>query len=446
MNCQAAVKQAQLSNYDLLLALKDIEILGKNIDITALEYIPDLSFQVTAPASTVEFNPTNLSNIRTGINGGLTAEYLQRMPYNADTGIKYSLDYSINYTNRIEKLEQLVQKIGIFYRQEIFSLPAETRTIILQKKKLFYLNLSTGSIINNFAYNVKTAYFNNLREKHILSNNSVMYSGDEEIIKAAEIKFKSGIIPEYALLDYQADFFRSRAQYFNSKQNYLSAQRMLYFYLNEDPETAIQFEDEDISSRTNTVFDIARMIENALKYDQNTADMNFAIFSSSRNIKFIQENLRPAASLQASADWNYTTNYTRSNALQGISMGASLELGYSFLSDSFINYLKIKNEKTAIAREKLRLEERLRFFKKKITDDLSSLEAALFLYNNALERYNYIMRDYEISKQRFDLGAINSWDMIQSKNRYFDAVNAFISAKYNYLLLYERINKDYYLE
>lgn len=92
------------------------------------------------------------------------------------------------------------------------------------------------------------------------------------------------------------------------------------------------------------------------------------------------------------------------------------------------------------------MRERIIFYKNEIRKDLIALEELQSLYEISNQIATLTERDFELSKERFRLGSIGTWDSLRAKNQYFNALNDQATAKYRLLRKLSEMKKDYPLE
>ncbi|HVS93708.1 MAG TPA: TolC family protein [Mucilaginibacter sp.] len=362
----------------------------------------------------------------------------------------------------------------------------QLRNQILENKLLLDVDKrNTDKIKNDLLLSVVTDYL------QILTNQDLVTAAQQQIdiakitLDRTQKSFDAG---NQSL----ADLSQAKAGLSTAELNLTTAQNQLDLsilvlkqYMEMDPATDIKVERPDISKLTNvqTVFDANEVIRTAFNVNADVKLAEAQQQSYAQAIKVARGNYYPNLSLVGNLN-SYYSSAQQPYQFLGLTPGAYQTIGtvvgtgqqvqspvpvsqpiygyYSFynqLKDNFNQFVGVSisipifnhySARTSVSKAKLSYENAQvttqlakNTLAKTITQALQDLNAAVKRYASTQQTYQADKDAFDVIKQRYDVGLVNSLDYNTSLTNYEKAQNDMIEAKYEVVFRSKVI--DYYL-
>lgn len=407
-------------------------------------YIPSFKIDTIAPDyRKIDLNDKNVTNANSNYDildatGAMTLT--EHTPTNTDITVRGSRSISsgsalISDRLRIQVEQEVVRKDTV----------AKAKTLAEEQAEL--QKVSNRSIRRTFVNQVRRTYYNYLEARTLYYNTLQRYRDDRVLDQESEQKFRSGIIAEYNRFDYRRDYEKSVSRLVSRETSYLQARTELLYLLHREDNPSVDFEDIPEKEIDNITLHPDRMLHAALQQSLDIAQMNFAIFSSDLNVRYLHDQLLPSVKLRVGTEWTKNSNDIYNDLPKdSTEYFAGVGLIMPFFSENFATQYSIDIEKTGREISRLDLEERFRYYKKELQKDIVDLEDVYRRYRISKEIEAVSTKDYDLSRKRFEVGAISSWDMIRSKNDYYDSLDSRASLRFEVLRRLADLDRDYPVE
>tara|TARA_R110002050_G_scaffold179118_3_gene312451 strand:- start:102119 stop:103468 length:1350 start_codon:yes stop_codon:yes gene_type:complete len=295
--------------------------------------------------------------------------------------------------------------------------------------------------------NVANAYLQVLSNKESLRVFRAQYDVTQQDLKRTKELVDAGVVPRGDLLEVEATAANQEQQIVNSENSILISRINLAQLLQ-----ITDYEDFDIADETfeippsevltyspKTIFDKALTFRNDIKFSELNVDL------AEKDLKISKGALLPTLG----AFFNYNTRYSSQQQFNsdsgqffrdsfkdqlwlndGISYGAQLNIpifnGFSVKNNIKRSKINIDKAKNQLAQDKLALETTIN----QAYVDVKSFSKAYEAAEKTLEARRLA---FEYSKERFDVGLMNSFDYSQAQSRVDDAEAQLIRTKYDYI-------------
>ena len=295
--------------------------------------------------------------------------------------------------------------------------------------------------------NVANAYLQVLSNKESLRVFRAQYDVTQQDLKRTKELVDAGVVPRGDLLEVEATAANQEQQIVNSENSILISRINLAQLLQ-----ITDYEDFDIADETfeippsevltyspKTIFDKALTFRNDIKFSELNVDL------AEKDLKISKGALLPTLG----AFFNYNTRYSSQQQFNsdsgqffrdsfkdqlwlndGISYGAQLNIpifnGFSVKNNIKRSKINIDKAKNQLAQDKLALETPIN----QAYVDVKSFSKAYEAAEKTLEARRLA---FEYSKERFDVGLMNSFDYSQAQSRVDDAEAQLIRTKYDYI-------------
>lgn len=472
MNLDQTLSQAIRVSPDLKTAKLEVERMMRRLYGVKLKYYPEFNVAVEAPrifdyvvdqqgdppstqrtSTTTKTGPTGQTTTTTQTTTtvsnnqdftyrttepGVSLAYLQHLPTNTDLGAKYGHDVSsrgvLSDRLALEFSQELVRKDPIWLQKT------------LVEKQVWLEKQAQASVDRAFCYQVKSAYYSMVESMLLLENANTRFGKDEEFAKESEKKYQAGIIAEYSLLDYRRDFEQSRSRMVQRRSIHDQARNNLLYLLQMPFDSRVTFQDVPEPDINPKLCDMRRMIDSGIRSALQIAQLRFNLFSNEENLSYIRNSLLPSVRLKAGASWWQTIGDAELNPvpeLQGRDLSAGLLISMPLFGDQFDKANNIMLERLDRTINETQIEDQFRETAKNVRNMLLSIGDLKERHEIAKRILETSTRDFELSKLRFEVGSIGSWDMIRSKNEYFSALDDLVTLRYALLRRLAEVERDY---
>jgi len=346
----------------------------------------------------------------------------------------------------------VIAQVNIFQGGQIRNQVIQNR-ILLDADKT-----STAKVKNDLVLNVVTEYLTILTDQDLVTAAKQQLDIAHITLDRAQKNFDAG---NQTL----ADLSQAKAQVSTADYNLTTSQNQtdlailtLKQYMEIKPETQITIEKPDISKLTNvkTYYDPQEVLGTALTVNPDVKLAEVQAQAAQQGIKIAKGNYYPTLSLFALAGSNYTnlpiTFSTATNSL--IALPFLTQLGNNFnqsvgislnipIFNKFTARTSVRKAKITYENSELTAQIARNNLSKIIYQAVSDLRAADKQYQSATQTYNANKEAFNVTKQRYDVGLVNSLDYNTALTNLNKAQNDMIEAQYQVIFRSKVI--DYYL-
>tara|TARA_R110000796_G_scaffold41772_4_gene103627 strand:- start:238950 stop:240299 length:1350 start_codon:yes stop_codon:yes gene_type:complete len=295
--------------------------------------------------------------------------------------------------------------------------------------------------------NVANAYLQVLSNKESLRVFNAQYAVTQQDLKRTKELVDAGVVPRGDLLEVEATAANQEQQIVNSENSILISRINLAQLLQITDYENFDIADESfeippsdiLNNSPKTIFDKAVTFRNDIKFSELNVQL------AEKDLKISKGALLPTLG----AFFNYNTRYSSQQQFDsdsgqffrdsfkdqlwlndGISYGAQLNIpifnGFSFRNN-------IKRSKINIDKAKIQLEQDKLVLETTINQAYVDVKSFSKAYEAAQKTVEARRLAYEYSKERFDVGLMNSFDYSQAQSRVDDAEAQLIRTKYDYI-------------
>lgn len=286
--------------------------------------------------------------------------------------------------------------------------------------------------------NVANAYLQVLSNKESLRVFQAQFAVTQQDLKRTKELVDGGVVPRGDLLEVEATAANQEQQMVNAENAILISRINLAQLLQITDYQNFDIADESfeippsevLTNSPKTIYEKALTFRNDIKVSELNVDL------AEKDLKISRGALLPTLG----AFFNYNTRYSGQQELvsffdqlwlnDGISYGAQLSIpifnGFSVRNNIKRSEINIDRAEIQLEQEKLALE---------TTVNQAYVDVANFskAYEAAQKTVEARRLAYEYSKERFDVGLMNSFDFSQAQARVDDAEAQLIRTKYDYI-------------
>lgn len=369
---------------------------------------------------------------------GVGVQYVQHLPTNTDLAANYQHDASSRGI--------LSDRLSLKFSQELVRKDPIWLQKTLAEKQVWLEKQAEASVDREFRYGVAAAYYTAIETRLLLDNAATRFEEDEKFAQESETKFKAGIIAEYSVLDYRRDFEQSRSRLVSRRSAHDIARNNLLYLLQMPFDSRVTFEDVPEPSIDPVLCDPRRMVEAGIRSKLQIAQLRFNLFSNEENLAYLRNNFLPSVKLQAGASWWQTIGDAELNPvpeLQGRDLSAGVLISMPLFGDQFRTGNDIMLQRLDRTINETTINDQFLITVKNALNSLATVGDLRERHTIAGTILGISTRDFELSRLRFDVGNIGSWDMIRSKNEYYGALDDLVSLRYSLLRQLAQIERDY---
>lgn len=303
---------------------------------------------------------------------------------------------------------------------------------------------SVQEIQNSITFSITTAYLNALLAKENLKYVADLVNATEALEKQGELFYQVGTIAKKDLLQLQAQLASDRyllVQAQNAiRQNILNLKQILQLP-SEAP--------FDVKVPPSVDVDIAEILP-PLQQVQQAALLNFPevkiskldVNISSLEIARLRAGLKPTLSASGALGSNYNSVLTNSFGFRG---GYFTQAGNNFYQSigitlsipiflNRINKTNVEKAKISYNQSVLNLQNTQLVLTQQVEQAYLSASNANQSYKAAQEQLTSATESYRIVQEQLKIGAVSTVDLLQQRNQYVQAVQAYTQSKYTALL------------
>lgn len=393
LTIEEAIKSALNNNFSIQLRKNEAEISKNNVSLGNAGFLPRIdlngSYNTSVNNTNLEFFDGRVTE-RTGARSG---------SLNTGLALNWTLFDGFAMFLNYDKLSELNEISKLILKSEI-------EEVLLNIYKIYYSIVSQKSIVKLAEENLNIS-----RDRLNLTN----------------LKNSVGSASEIEALQSRVYFNEDSSNFLNQKEILKSLKIQLNNILARNPETEFEVEDS-IPLKQN-------LISN-LKFDdikiKNTSvqisEKNIAISDYDYNI--IKSNFLPTLSFYSNL--GYLNSYSdagilKSNTQTGYSLG--LNLSYN-LFNGFRNSIELENKKIIAMNNRLNHNQIIENIHSAFTVNISNYKKYLELI--ALEEINLTVarQNLDIATERLNQGVSTPLEFREAQQKFFQAKNRLISAKY----------------
>jgi outer membrane protein len=295
--------------------------------------------------------------------------------------------------------------------------------------------------------NVANAYLQVLSSKESLRVFNAQYNVTQQDLKRTKELVDAGVVPRGDLLEIEATAANQEQQIVNSENSILISRINLAQLLQITDYENFDIADETfeippseiLSNSPKTIFNKALTFRNDIKLSESNVQL------AEKDLKISKGALLPTLG----AFFNYGSRFSDATTLldgnnnpytpsfkdqlwifDGVSYGAQLNIpifnGFSVKNNIKRSQINIDRAKIQLDQDKLALETTIN----QAYVDVKSFSKAYEAAEKTLEARRLA---YQYSKERFDVGLMNSFDFSQAQSRVDDAEAQLIRTKYDYI-------------
>ena len=295
--------------------------------------------------------------------------------------------------------------------------------------------------------NVANAYLQVLSNKESLRVFNAQYAVTQQDLKRTKELVDAGVVPRGDLLEVEATAANQEQQIVNSENSILISRINLAQLLQITDYENFDIADESfeippsdiLNNSPKTIFDKAVTFRNDIKFSELNVQL------AEKDLKISKGALLPTLG----AFFNYNTRYSSQQQFDsdsgqffrdsfkdqlwlndGISYGAQLNIP---IFNGFSVRNNIKRSKINIDKAKIQLEQDKLTLESTINQAYVDVKSFSKAYEAAQKTVEARRLAYEYSKERFDVGLMNSFDYSQAQSRVDDAEAQLIRTKYDYI-------------
>ncbi len=317
------------------------------------------------------------------------------------------------------------------------------KTIEISKIDLEVLESNIALQIANYYLNALLQKENIKIAKEQIAITNIQLNKMQELIDA-------GVNPRADLLDIQATLANNKEQ-LTQAENTLDLSLLNLAQLIQVPSDNFDIQnvtlnlDKAVLMYANSNGIYQKAIENRPEIKK----ANLAIENADLGIKIAKTNLKPSVSMNYGLNTSYRYNFSGDGAFDKIYNQYNDNHGHSLGISARYTIFDGKSRKASIAKAKINkeiIEQNLIDEKLKLRETIEraylDAKASLKQYESSLSSLKAQQESFNISQERYKLGAMNSFDFDLVKSRLFNAKIAVINAKYNFVFKSKVL--DYY--
>jgi len=442
MTVQAAIARARAVSPELATARLEVDRMMARLFGIRIKYYPEFQVQLQAPrvfgynAREEGLNESKFQ-YRT-VEPGFEASLKQKLPTNTEL--------SADYDHDISRAGLLSDRLSLVFSQEFVRKDPLWLQESLAEKQIWLKKTAQASVDREFEYRVKITFYSVLEAELIAANAERRYEQDKKFAAESEDKFRSGVIAEYSLLDYQRDLKVSESRLVARKAS-LDLARSEFVSLLQIPYGApvslVEPSDPVISG---SLFDPRRMVDSGMRHELRIAQVRYNMFANAENADYIRNTLLPSVRFEARGDIYRTIGdgvFNTSQPVEGRDLSAALLVTFPLFGSTFEKWNNLRLEEIDRSINENQIDSLFRQEVRDVRNALISLNEIQARYSVGKDIEKLAAREFEISRLRFELGSVGSFDVIRSKNEYFNALDELTTLRYVLLRRLAEIERDY---
>lgn len=442
MTVQAAIARARAVSPELATARLEVDRMMARLFGIRIKYYPEFQVQLQAPrvfdynAREEGLNESKFQYRTT--EPGFEASLKQKLPSNTEL--------SADYNHDISRAGLLSDRLSLVFSQEFVRKDPLWLQESLAEKQIWLKKTAQASVDREFEYRVKNTFYSVLEAELIAANAERRYEQDEKFAAESEDKFRSGVIAEYSLLDYQRDLKVSESRLVARKAS-LDLARSEFASLLQIPYGApVSLVEPSDPVINGSLFDPRRMVESGMRHELRIAQVRYNMLANAENADYIRNTLLPSVRFEARGDLYRTIGdgvFNTSQPVEGRDLSAALLVTFPLFGSTFEKWNNLRLEEIDRSINENQIDSLFRQEVRDVRNALISLNEIQARHSVAKDIEKLAAREFEISRLRFELGSVGSFDVIRSKNEYFNALDELTTLRYALLRRLAEIERDY---
>ncbi|WP_167596167.1 TolC family protein [Leeuwenhoekiella sp. ZYFB001] len=389
------------------------------IDYAALNNLTVLDAQLDASSAAVNYKQSKQQRLP-NLTGSASESYSRG----------YSIDpITSNYVNQdiFSTSTSLNTSITLFQGSQLNN-QIDQNALLLDQSALFIEEAK-----NNITLSLTEAYLQALYYKEAIAVAQNTLAGSQQESKIAKSRYDAGAIAKKDYSDALSQEASNNYKLIQAQNSYEAQLLLLRQLLELEPETNFDIVDPDIDYNGSTLLlDKVDVYHNALNTLPEIAASKLDIDISEKDLEIAKGAYLPTLSLTGSLGSGYTSIQDMSftdqfdiNFNQRLGLSLSVPIFNRGQTKANVQNAKINIEKANIA---LRTQEKELYNKVETAwrNARSSQEQLL-----AAEAARNAAKDsYELAQKQYEVGAINTTDLVLTQNTYSNAEQNYIQAKY----------------
>ena len=389
------------------------------IDYAALNNLTVLDAQLDASSAAVNYKQSKQQRLP-NLTGSASESYSRG----------YSIDpITSNYVNQdiFSTSTSLNTSITLFQGSQLNN-QIDQNALLLDQSALFIEEAK-----NNITLSLTEAYLQALYYKEAIAVAQNTLAGSQQESKIAKSRYDAGAIAKKDYSDALSQEASNNYELIQAQNSYETQLLLLRQLLELEPETTFDIVDPDIDYNGSTLLlDKVDVYHNALNTLPEIAASKLDIDISEKDLEIAKGAYLPTLSLTGSLGSGYTSIQDMSftdqfdiNFNQRLGLSLSVPIFNRGQTKANVQNAKINIEKANIA---MRTQEKELYNKVETAwrNARSSQEQLL-----AAEAARNAAKDsYELAQKQYEVGAINTTDLVLTQNTYSNAEQNYIQAKY----------------
>jgi hypothetical protein len=445
LDLAAALERARAVSTELAAAQLEVDRMMSRLFGVRVKYYPEFQIQLQAPRifdydAREEGMDQPKFQYRT-TEPGIEAAIKQKLPTNTE--------FSAGYDRDISRSGLLSDRLGIVFSQEFVRKDPLWLQESLVKKQIWLKKTAQASVGREFDYRVKNTFFSVMEAEMILANAQRRYDQDVQFVAESQDKFRSGVIAEYSLLDYQRDMKTSESRLISRKAARDRARSDLASLLQIPYGEPLPLKEPPDPVINEALCDPKRMVESGMRHELRIAQTRYNMFANAENADYIRNTLLPSVRFEARADIYRTVGdavFNTAQPVEGRDLSAALLVTIPLFGSTFEKWNSLRLEELDRAINEAQIDALFRDQVVKVRNILLTLAEIRARLDIARDIEKIAARDFDISRLRFELGSVGSFDMIRTKNEYYSAQDELTVLRYALLRRLAEIERDYPLD
>lgn len=271
---------------------------------------------------------------------GLEASLKQRLPTNTEISASYDHD--------ISRGGLLSDRLTLVFSQEFVRKDPLWLQTSLAEKQIWLKKTAQASIGREFDYRVKSAFYAVMEADILAASAGRRFEQDSKFTAQSEDMYRSGVIAEYSLLDYQRNLKASESRRVTRRALRDRARSELCSLLQVDPDRPLPLLEPEAPEIDETLCDPRRMVESGMRHELLIAQVRYNMFANAENTDYIQNSLMPSVRLEARADAYSTVGdgvFNTALPVEGRDLSAALLVTIPLLGSTFEKWNSLRLEK-----------------------------------------------------------------------------------------------------
>jgi len=308
-------------------------------------------------------------------------------------------------------------------------------------------NLDIEVTKNSITLSITQAYLNVLYSKESLDYSEEILSTSQKQVDRARELIKAGSIAKTDLAQLEAQFASDQYSVIVAKNNLIANKTNLKQLL-EIPVTdtfKVNFPEIEFSEEYTPLPLIAEAFNASLNARPEIQISQLDKTSADINLKIAKAGYLPSLSMNANISTDYSNQISNSfgsqlnsNQMQRVGLSLNIPIFNRFSTKTTIQKSKINIQQTDLSIQETR---------KNLLQDVESIYqnsvAGKSRYDAAIIQFSSSHESYKLSEGQFNLGMINSFDLLKAKNSLLSAQKELIQSKYSAIL--NRKILDFYM-